>query len=61
MESKVCKVVKKEESIWDNKLNEFIGEMLEISCDLTGKGCKLADNFKEEHTIKIEKKIEFCS
>ena len=28
MENKVCKILKKEEVIWDNELNKFLGEML---------------------------------
>lgn len=61
MENKVCKILKKEEVVWDSELNKIMGEMLDISCDITGKGCKLADKFKEGHTLTFEKKIEVCS
>ena len=55
-----CKIRTKTNYIWDKPINHKIYKMMQTSCDLLGKGCKNAEDWKEKHTEKIESVLIRC-
>lgn len=56
-----CKIRTKTNYLWDKPINQRIYKMMQTSCDILGKGCKNAEDWKEKHTEKIEKVLIKCN
>ncbi len=56
-----CMIRTKIEFEWDATFNKRVYNTLKAGCDLSGKGCKTAEEFKQKHTTKIEKVIRECN
>jgi hypothetical protein len=55
-----CIIKTKVEYEWDDDFNKKIHMALKAGCDVTGKGCKSTEEFKERHTTKTERLVREC-
>ncbi|MBE3128053.1 MAG: hypothetical protein IMZ60_00030 [Actinobacteria bacterium] len=49
-----CTFSTKTKYLWNKPLDGKIYKILQGTCDLSGKGCKTAEEWKESHSEKIE-------
>ena len=61
MKNEICETKTKVSYEWENILHELIYGLQKSTCDLTGKMCKSAEEFKEKNAIKVERTIQRCN